>query len=240
MSKPTSETHQINGYLTLGIPAVVLVLLFKTTLPWLLVLAGGVGGWRFWRAQQQREQDKQTYLDRVFYQLLLEHQGRITPLDLAMKTRLPSSDIQPYLDQKAVEFSAQFEVTDQGGVLYYFQTVQALTPEMKTVGFEGQPVEELSLQLPKEIALFPLPAGFEGEKDKFPPPYLNQSELAKRFQVHPNTLSRWKTRPQFQQWSALKDPAAIAWSYSSETKYFSPVVKQENSLKWKKWFRIDS
>ncbi|NJK38952.1 MAG: hypothetical protein HC835_13040 [Oscillatoriales cyanobacterium RM2_1_1] len=243
MPKSNPTSLQINGYLLVLVPATAFLLLCKTPLPLLLTLLGSVGAWRFWNKQQQQHQDKLADLDQMFYQLLQEHQGRVTPLDLALRTRLSGTDVQQYLDQKAVEFSAQFEVTEQGNVIYCFQTVQPLKPtppKIKIPNFSSatseQYVPEPSF---KEIALFPLSLSTSLPAAQVPL-RLNQSDLAKRLQVHPNTLSRWKTRPQFPQWSALKDPEAIAWTYSLEARCFSPLLKPHERTGWKKWFGIDS
>ena len=59
----------------------------------------------------------------------------MTALDLAMNAKLPGSKVQEYLDKRASEFAADFEVTEQGGILYYFQVAptvnQSETPAVK-------------------------------------------------------------------------------------------------------------
>jgi uncharacterized protein YjcR len=71
---------------------------------------------------------------------------------------------------------------------------------------------------PKSVVLFPVKPSSPGVLAST----LNQSELAQRLGVHPNTISKWKTKPEFSDWSYQRDPEAIAWNYSTETKRFSP------------------
>lgn len=213
MSEPNPPTK---GYLPLLIPVAVLLMLQK--IPLLLLTVGGWGSWRLWNYYQQRQQNQLANLDEVFYRLIRENQGRITPLDLAMHSKISGTTVQQYLDQKAVEFSAQFDVTDQGGIIYYFETAQSI------------PVSELELkttqpETPQPVQLFPMKeTTLKPTEIKLPPLQdgLNQSELAQRLGVHPNTLSKWKTKPEFPLWSSQRDPDAIAWCFSPETRRFSP------------------
>lgn len=57
------------------------------------------------------------------------------------------------------------------------------------------------------------------------PQSLIQAELAKRLDVHPSTIGKRKSDPDFAEWSQSRDPDGIAWEYSSETKEFLPVNK---------------
>ncbi|WP_341529924.1 HMA2 domain-containing protein [Nostoc sp. UHCC 0302] len=52
---------------------------------------------------------------------------------------------------------------------------------------------------------------------------LQTSALAKRLEVHPKALSRYKSKPDFSQWSQKKDPNSIAWTYDSVSKIFCPT-----------------
>lgn len=54
---------------------------------------------------------------------------------------------------------------------------------------------------------------------------LIQAELAKRLDVHPSTIGKRKSDPDFAEWSQSRDPDGIAWEYSLETKEFLPVTK---------------
>jgi outer membrane lipoprotein SlyB len=52
---------------------------------------------------------------------------------------------------------------------------------------------------------------------------LQTSALARRLGVHPKALSRYKSKPDFSQWSQKKDPNSIAWTYDSVSKIFCPT-----------------
>ncbi len=254
MSGNSSETKTgKGGYFALLISISVLLLLLKSTLPVLLTLVGGTGAWQIWKRFQKLQQEQTAYLDAIFYRLIRENQGRITPLDLAMNTKLPAQEVQDYLDRRATEFAAHFDITEQGGILYYFETVQsfntaaAIAPSESSV-LEAEilpPSEEFNSQTEPEqqtpsppqkqkkgdILLFPVPPTSSPETVESVPSGLNQIELAKRLQVHPSTLSKWKKKPQFREWSSQKDPNAIAWYFSQKAKRFYPIIPKTDSAR---------
>lgn len=206
-AKGSENSGRGGEYLSLLGGVTILLLLTRTAFPLILAIASGTGIWLLWQSVRRRRER----LDGVFYRLIRERGGRITPLDLALETQLPGSEVQSYLDRKAVEFSARFEVTEDGGIVYTFSTAGTQTADPETretaenvVPFPNSPRRRLEL----------------------PPVPLNQTELAKRFEVHPNTVSRRKRQPEFRYWSSQKDPDAIAWKYSEETRQFYPEPKQ--------------
>lgn len=69
------------------------------------------------KAIQQQVSDR---LQSLFYQMLQQNQGRITVLGFAMYSQLPAAVAKQYLDEKAKEFNANFQVNEEGGVLYRF------------------------------------------------------------------------------------------------------------------------
>ncbi len=74
-----------------------------------------------------RESDR---LQSIFYLLLKKHGGELTPLLFAMETKLSPGDARQYLDQKAKEFEANFEVDDRGDITYRFNVGRkALGPD---------------------------------------------------------------------------------------------------------------
>jgi hypothetical protein len=212
---PPDSSKNLSPALKLILPAALMLLVLQKILPLLLAIAAASGAWHILQRYQQKQQRQQGNLDDIFYQLIQEYQGRMTVLDLAMNTKLPPQQVQEYLDQRAAEFSAQFEVTEQGGIVYYFETIQSGLSQATEVQFEAV----LSPQQNRpEVVLFPLPA-----TDTFPTE-LNQSELARRLNVHPSTIRNWKHKSEFQNWSLQKDPDAIAWQYSPEKKRFYPII----------------
>lgn len=52
---------------------------------------------------------------------------------------------------------------------------------------------------------------------------LNQSDLAKRLEVHPSTLAKRKNDRDFGLWSQSRDPDGIPWQYLEDTKMFIPL-----------------
>lgn len=61
-----------------------------------------------------------------FNQLIKEHQGRLTPVDLSLKANLTGGAARRFLDQKAEEYGAQRKQMEDKGTIYYFLTASAL------------------------------------------------------------------------------------------------------------------
>lgn len=85
-----------------------------------LIAVPVVGVWWLWQHYHQQRRSQESYLNSTFYQLLQENFGRVSVLEFALKTNLKGSDAKQYLDQRAREFAANFEVTEDGEVLYCF------------------------------------------------------------------------------------------------------------------------
>ncbi|EAW35797.1 helix-turn-helix transcriptional regulator [Lyngbya sp. PCC 8106] len=243
MSQNTPQQKKDDsGYVAFGIAIALGLLVLKDTIPLLLLLIGGIGAWRLWKHYDKKQQDKLTYLNQVFYRFIQENQGWITPLDLAMNSQVNPEDVREFLDKKATEFSAHFEVTDQGGIVYYFSTAQALISSLEAEEIECINQTENSTILPYQppeqpqpellnkngISLFPVPPDFHSNQSETPS-NLNQIELAKRLNVHPSTLSKWKTKASFPDWCSQKDPDHITWKYSEQNKRFYPVIPSKKS-----------
>ncbi|MCU0547445.1 MAG: hypothetical protein MUE44_35670 [Oscillatoriaceae cyanobacterium Prado104] len=222
MVKNTNNPQKVSiwAYLTLLLPiSLTAVASFESGgMFWTIAATAGLG-WAY-KLYQQQQKNKLARLDEVFYRLIQENQGRVTALDLAMSAKLPGEKTQQYLDDRAKEFAADFEVTEQGGILYYFQTAK---PAEKAEIIAQQPaVQKIETQLQiteKSPQLFPI-----AKPNVAPNPKISftQTELSRRFKVHANTISKWKIKPEFAEWSRQKDPEAIAWEYSTENKRFYP------------------
>lgn len=87
-----------------------------------------VGGW-WLREAVQKDQPlvlpeypvaQQDALLSTFYRLLRQGDGRITVLLFAMESQLNQAIAKEYLDQKAKEFNAEFEISDGGSIVYRF------------------------------------------------------------------------------------------------------------------------
>jgi large subunit ribosomal protein L7/L12 len=78
------------------------------------------GGYMLWGLRRRNEKLLRDRLDSTFYQMLKANNGRITVLQLAMEAQLSGEQAKQYLDQKAKEFNATFEPSDQGNISYLF------------------------------------------------------------------------------------------------------------------------
>jgi hypothetical protein len=76
--------------------------------------------------QQNRKQQallvesEQKHLQLVFLELIEQNAGRITVLQLAKNAEISTQLAKQYLDEKAKELNADFEVNEEGNVLYRF------------------------------------------------------------------------------------------------------------------------
>lgn len=85
------------------------------------------GGWLVWSLHKENQQAKlaqekavNDHLQAVFYQLIEAGNGQITVMRFAKETQLSGEEAKTYLDQKATEFDASFDVTPEGGISYHF------------------------------------------------------------------------------------------------------------------------
>lgn len=88
-----------------------------------LIATPFVAAWWVWKQYHSRKQAQQRHLSATFHQLLQDNQGRVTVLDFASKSNLTSLQAKQYLDQQAQEYIADFEVTEEGEIVYYFASL---------------------------------------------------------------------------------------------------------------------
>lgn len=81
--------------------------------------------WQRFRAPQRQQA---AALQRTFYRLLQQNQGCLTVLELAIATPCPPQVAQHFLDARAKELHAQFDVTDTGQVYYIFAVGRSPVP----------------------------------------------------------------------------------------------------------------
>ncbi len=130
---PSRSNLEIKARLVLGVGllSVVVVLLLRLLLP-VLAFAGLVAGsyylWQQWSRQKQQQQRQQNRINAQFYQLLQQQRGRISVLDFAMRTQLTGEAAQNYLNIQAQAFSAFFETTCQGDIIYVFNLAAVRQP----------------------------------------------------------------------------------------------------------------
>ena len=97
-------------------------------------------GWLIFYTSLQA--DKHAIRDRFFY-LLQTNQGRLSLLEFAAAARLEPAIARRHLDDWAKEFSATFEVSEDGDIDYIFANRPLSLPESQLKVFFGQTVREL-------------------------------------------------------------------------------------------------
>jgi hypothetical protein len=83
----------------------------------------GVWLWkeRHWHNNLFQFQDRE--IDLMFVRLLQRYHGSITVLQLATNTNLTIDEARLYLDLKAIQLHGDFEIVDNGGIVYHFPVV---------------------------------------------------------------------------------------------------------------------
>ena len=82
-----------------------------------------LGSWLIWNLRQQHERSLENLADQQeqrFLQLLQDHKGDLTVLQFATATQLSLEESKVYLDEKAQQLNASFDVLDNGAVVYRF------------------------------------------------------------------------------------------------------------------------
>ncbi|MEO0536777.1 MAG: hypothetical protein AAF215_23310 [Cyanobacteria bacterium P01_A01_bin.123] len=85
------------------------------------------GGFLLWsgfrqgaRAKKIQQAKSQAELRELFFTLLQENQGEVSVLKFAMASDLEGEAAREYLDARATEFGADFNVSDRGDITYVF------------------------------------------------------------------------------------------------------------------------
>jgi len=87
------------------------------------VPALAAGAWIVWKEKKKQDdllEVRQRQLEFNFLTTLQANNGNITPIDFAIANQLSLEESKQYLDKKATELNANFEVTEDGGVSYKF------------------------------------------------------------------------------------------------------------------------
>ncbi|MFM7601712.1 MAG: hypothetical protein ACKO7R_11015 [Pseudanabaena sp.] len=87
------------------------------------VPALAAGTWIVWKEKKKQDdllEVRQRQLEFNFLTTLQANNGNITPIDFAIANQLSLEESKQYLDKKATELNANFEVTEDGGVSYKF------------------------------------------------------------------------------------------------------------------------
>ncbi|MEH2063602.1 MAG: hypothetical protein V7K50_15295 [Nostoc sp.] len=229
------------AFLVLLLPISFLIIFLVATWRILLALIVLVIGFKVW--QEYQWQQWTVRVNPIFHQLVRENQGRLTPMDLAIKGNFPGTTAKRYLDGKASEFGASIVNSEEAGQSYYFITASILGNILDS----SEPVKELNTQpvtkTARSLLAPPLTIPEEQPETESLPQQtheeakrslekqlifgsLIQSELAKRLSVYSSTVYKRRNDPEFPEWSRSKDPDGIAWSYSERTKEFFPVEEE--------------
>jgi hypothetical protein len=79
-----------------------------------------LGSGLLWSNNRRSKQEERDRLRAAFFRLLQEQSGHLTVLRFSMETGLDGEDAKAYLDTRAKEFNAAYNVTEEGSFSYYF------------------------------------------------------------------------------------------------------------------------
>ena len=80
-----------------------------------------LGGWLIWTGRQQAERQQADLLRDGFFKVLRKNQGYVSVIQFAMATGLEGRLAKAYLDDRALEFNADYDVSEAGNITYYFE-----------------------------------------------------------------------------------------------------------------------
>ncbi|UKP00291.1 hypothetical protein [Nostoc sp. UHCC 0870] len=190
MSEKTIEGSG-KGFLVLLLPISFVIIFLVTTWKFLLaflVLLIGLNVWQQYQWQQWCQR-----VNPIFSELVRENQGKITPVDLAIRGNFPGTQAKRYLDGKASEFGASILPAGETGEVYYFITGSILgnildssepvkqlatppvTKEARSL-LAAPPTPELAPPAPEPFAAEPVLAEAEPE---LPPPAVTEEAKQK-------------------------------------------------------------
>jgi len=232
------------GYLVLLLPISFLIIFLVAT--WPVLVAFIVLALVLTIVDRYRWQSWCQKINPIFNQMLYENQGKITPVDLAIRCNFSGSTAKRYLDTKAKEFGFIPLNTENGNKVYYFLTgsnlsnildssnptteTQPAAVSMTPSQLLAPPPQENKQEVAVEVEPEPEPESTPSSQGEAKVPLekqlmfgsLIQSELAKRLNVYSSTVYKRRNDPDFPQWSKNRDPDGVAWVYSPSTKEFFP------------------
>lgn len=87
-----------------------------------------LGGWLIWGLRQQANQEQleaerlhRHRLNATFFRAIADGNGAITPLQFSMATQISGDEARAFLDSRAKEFDATYDVTAEGTLVYRFE-----------------------------------------------------------------------------------------------------------------------
>ncbi|PZO35334.1 MAG: hypothetical protein DCF19_24160 [Pseudanabaena frigida] len=81
------------------------------------------GAWIIWRLKKKQEElgkENNRELETTFLQLIQANKGEVTAINFAITTKLSLEESKQYLDKKATELNANFNVDEDGRISYQF------------------------------------------------------------------------------------------------------------------------
>ncbi|NET01040.1 MAG: hypothetical protein F6K61_10785 [Sphaerospermopsis sp. SIO1G1] len=246
MSEKNIENYG-KSFLVLILPISFVIVFVVNTWRYLLIgllVLLAINLWQQYRWEKWCQQ-----VNPLFYQLIKDNQGKITPVDLALKGNFSGKEAKRYIEGKAKEFGASVLDTDNENPSYYFITASILGDILDS----SETVDQLPARsVNKEVRSFlqPPPQATETEDEEkedeeeiqtesspettqetLQKPLeeqlvfgsLIQSELAKRLGVYSSTVYKRRNDPDFPEWSRNRDPNGIAWTFSRKTREFFPL-----------------
>ncbi|MBD2388559.1 hypothetical protein [Cylindrospermum sp. FACHB-282] len=239
--KPMEDNGK--AFLVLLLPISFLIIFLISTWKILLGLILLLACFKLWQLYQWEQWCQQ--VNPIFNRLIEENQGRITPMDLAIKGNFSGTQAKRYLDSKATEFGASILNSEDEGQSYYFINASILGAILDS----SEPVKARTGKGSRRLGVSPsllappepLPQEEEAETESLPEANhevkrslenqlvfgsLIQSELAKRLSVYSSTVYKRRNDPDFPAWSRSRDPDGISWTYSQKTKEFFPLEEE--------------
>jgi hypothetical protein len=87
------------------------------------VPAAAGGAWIVWglkKKDKKLQKTRDSQIETTFLELLQANQGDISTLNFAIATKLSLEESKQYLDQKAKQLNADFNVSEDGAISYQF------------------------------------------------------------------------------------------------------------------------
>ncbi|MBD2137568.1 hypothetical protein H6F32_08210 [Anabaena sp. FACHB-1237] len=123
MSEKPIESYG-KSFLVLILPISFVIVFVVNTWKVLLVILGLLIAVNLWQNHRWEKWCQQ--VNPLFYEMIRENQGKITPIDLALRGNFSGKVATRYLETKAVEFGANVQKSQGDDHAYYFITASIL------------------------------------------------------------------------------------------------------------------
>ncbi len=96
------------------------------------ILPIAIASWLLFNNTRQSKKSERDRLQKIFFKLLRDGDGNINVLRFSMEANISGVEAKAYLDERAKEFNAAFNVSEEGRVFYYFDG-EFNTPILKPI-----------------------------------------------------------------------------------------------------------